>query len=341
MQKTDEQVIATIRDILDILHDSEKGFNAFRKELRSQGLKTNDEQKQPIIDKELELATKYGMTKENDADEIKFRLSGKDVMDSHLYVSCGQAAKAFCYVNSQLPKEKQLDLKVLFSTDIEHLVDAKEGHTLPCVQLSDGKWHAIEPQIQPKKNEQPGFEFVCDDVKVGGEIWHTLPDIKKKGRPYQITKIVTPEEQATTYSDFGKFLEASMVHKGDLAFLCPAIKLVLQNNNFGQYKDSNKQIYEFCKALSNKKSHAIQVLVFSDGKRFNCMPCIKDKDEYYGINLKKKYLSFWKGGNLEQSKEKFCQPGYTFQKVVSPEEYIKEYEDLSRAMSNMKSNERY
>lgn len=340
MKQSDEQIIATVRKILDILHDPNTGFNAFRKELRNQGLKTDDEQKQPIVDKELELAEKYGLTKENDADEIKFRLSGKDVMDSHLYVSCGQAAKAFCYANSQLPKEEQLDLKVLFSTDIEHLIDAKEGHTLPCVKLSDGKWHAIEPQIQPEKDKQPGFEFVCDDVKVDGEIWHTLPGIKKKGRPYQITKIVTPEEQATTYSDFGKFLEASMVHKGKLAFLCPTIKLILQSNNLGQYKDSNKQIYEFCKALSAKNNPSIQILVFSDGKRFSCMPCIKEKDEFYGLNLKKKYLSFWKGGDLEQSKEKFAQAGYTFQKVVSPEEYIKEFEEFSRTMSNINNHGR-
>ena len=211
---------------------------------------------------------------------------------------------------------------------------------MPCVKLSDGKWHAIEPQIQPEKDKQPGFQFVCDDVKVGGEIWHQLKSIKEKARPYQITKIVTPEEQATTYSDFGKFLEASMVHKGKLAFLCPTIKLILQSNNLGQYKDSNKQIYEFCKALSDKNNPSIQILVFSDGKRFSCMPCIKEKDEFYGLNLKKKYLSFWKGGDLEQSKEKFGLSGYTFQKVVSPEEYIKEFEEFSRTMSNINNHGR-
>ena len=170
MKHTDEQIIATVRKILDALHDPDTGFNAFRKELREQHLK-KEEYEQRIVDKEYELAEKYGLTKANNRDEVKFKLTGKDIMDSRLYVSCGQAAKAFCYVNSQLPKDEQLDLKVLFSTDIEHLVDAKEGHTLPCVKLSDGKWHAIEPQIQPEKDKQPGFQFVCDDVKVGGEIW--------------------------------------------------------------------------------------------------------------------------------------------------------------------------
>ena len=240
MKHTDEQIIATVRKILDVLHDPDKGFNAFREELRNKKL-SEKEYEQAIIDKQYEIAAKYGLTKENNESEVKFRLSGKDVMDNHLYVSCGQAAKAFCYVNSLLPKEEQLDLKVLFSTDIEHLIDAMEGHTLPCVQLSDGKWHAIEPQIKPDKNKQPGFEFVCDDVKVGGEIWHQLPKIKEKGRPYQITKILTPEEQLSIYSDFSKFLEASMVHQGEIAFVCSGLRMMLQNLNSG--KNRNKYIF--------------------------------------------------------------------------------------------------
>ena len=153
---TDQEIIATIRKILDVLHDPKTGFKAFFNELEAQGLKRKDvEYQQRVTDKQYELAAKYGLTKDNDSSEVKFRLSGEDVMNCHACVSCGQAAKAFCYVNSQLPKTEQLDLKVLFSTDIEHLIDAKEGHTLPCVKLSDGKWHAIEPQICPRA-EYPG-----------------------------------------------------------------------------------------------------------------------------------------------------------------------------------------
>lgn len=39
MKHTDEQIIATVRKILDALHDPDTGFNAFRKELREQHLK--------------------------------------------------------------------------------------------------------------------------------------------------------------------------------------------------------------------------------------------------------------------------------------------------------------
>ena len=321
MKHTDEQIIATVRKILDALHDPDTGFNAFRKELREQHLK-KDEYEQAIVDKEYELAKKYGLTKANSKDEVKFKLTGKDVMDSRLYVSCGQAAKAFCYVNSQLPKDEQLDLKVLFSTDIEHLIDAKEGHTLPCVKLSDGKWHAIEPQIQPEKDKQPGFQFVCDDVKVGGEIWHQIKSIKEKGRPYQITKIVTPEEQATTYSDFGKFLEATMVHNGELGFVCSTLRLILQNKNPGQYKNSKRQIYEICKALDGKIS-AVKVWVFTREKDIACRIGIEDEGVCYDMNPTCTYLSFSK---VVGNDFKFNEPGYILQKTLTPAEYIKEYE---------------
>ena len=330
MKHTDEQIIATVRKILDALHDPDTGFNAFRKELREQHLK-KEEYEQRIVDKEYELAEKYGLTKANNRDEVKFKLTGKDIMNSRLYVSCGQAAKAFCYVNSQLSKDEQLDLKVLFSTDIEHLVDAKEGHTLPCVKLSDGKWHAIEPQIQPEKDKQPGFQFVCDDVKVGGEIWHQLKSIKEKGRPYQITKIVTPEEHATTYSDFGKFLEASMVHKGKLGFVCSTLKLILQNKNPGQYKNSKRQIYEICKALDGKNS-AVKVWVFTRGEDIACRIGIEDDGVCYDMNPTVQYLSLRK---VVGNDFKFNEPGFELTQTLTPEEYVQEFEKRTQTLTNI------
>ena len=335
MKHTDAQIIATVRKILDILHDPNTGFNAFRKELREKNLK-KDEYEQAIVDKEYELAAKYGKTRANNHSEIKFSLSGKDVMDSRLYVSCGQAAKAFCYVNSILPKDEQLDLKVLFSTDVEHLIDAKEGHTLPCVKLSDGKWHAIEPQIQPEKDKQPGFQFVCDDVKVGGEIWHQLKSIKEKGRPYQITKIVTPEEHATTYSDFGKFLEASMVHKGKIGFVCSSLKLILKNKNPGQYKPSYRQIYEICKELDGKNS-SVKIWVFTRGENIACRIGIEDAGVRYDMDPTLQYLSLRK---VVGNDFKFNEPGFELTQTLTPEEYVKEYQQRSQTMANINNQGR-
>lgn len=333
---TDKQIIATVRKILDVLHDPDEGFNAFRKELRNKKL-SESEYAQAIIDKQYELAAKYGLTKESNDTEVKFRLSGKDIMDSHLYVSCGQAAKAFCYVNSQLPKEEQLDLRVLFSTDIEHLIDAREGHTLPCVQLSDGKWHAIEPQIRPEKDKQPGFNFVCDDVKVGGEIWHQLESIKQKGRPYQITKIVTPKEQLKTYSDFGKFLEASMVHTGKMAFACADLRLILHDVKPWQYKNHRRRIYEICKALKGKRL-PIKVLLFVNGEKTPYRIAIEQDGLYYDIHTTVKYLSLSAGAKPENFK--FNEPGYKLQKIMSPAEFIKEFEKQELMLSNINNKER-
>lgn len=77
MKHTDEQIIATVRKILDALHNPDTGFNAFRKELREQHLK-KDEYEQAIIDKEYELAKKYGLTKDNNRDEIEHKFTMDD-----------------------------------------------------------------------------------------------------------------------------------------------------------------------------------------------------------------------------------------------------------------------
>ena len=332
MKQTDEQIIASVRKILDELHNPDTGFNAFRKELREQHLK-KEECEQRIIDKEYELAKKYGLTKANNRDEVKFKLTGEDVMNSRLYVSCGQAAKAFCYVHDKLVKEgkikQPLDLKVLFSTDIEHLIDAKEGHTLPCVELSDGKYHAIEPQIQPEKDKQPGFQFVCDDVKVGAEIWHQLESIKEKGRPYKITKIVTPEEHKTIYSDFGKFLKACRVLDHKIAFVCGTLEEILQNQNPGQYKNGKRQLYEICKAL-NGKNTPVKVWVFTKGEDTAYRIGIEHDGVYYDMNPTVQYLSLSKSVGVDGFK--FNEPGFKLTRTLTPQEYISEFERNQNAL---------
>lgn len=72
-EMSDKEIIATVRKILDALHHPDTGFNAFRKELRKQHLK-QEEYEQRIADKEYELAARYGMTRENTHDEIKFQV---------------------------------------------------------------------------------------------------------------------------------------------------------------------------------------------------------------------------------------------------------------------------
>ena len=324
MKKSDEQIIATVRKILDILHDPKTGFNGFRRDLSELKLEKNEYEAQ--IDAKLdEIAKKHGM-KTTAKNIKKFIISGKDVMENRFYTSCGHAAKAFCYVNSQLSKEEQLDLMVLLSTDPEHLVDGMAGHTLPCVQLSDGKWHAIEPQIKPGK-KYPGFDFVCDNVVPGADIWHILDGIKEKGRPYKIIKMVTPEYQANELSDFGRFLNETTIRKGKLGLACATIELLLKSHNFGKYNGRDRQTYELCKLLENKNDTLIKVLIFGDGHNFTAMPGIKDKEDYYGVSTpEKKYLDLWRVPDTDGIAKYFREPNFKLQKIMSPTEYIKYFE---------------
>lgn len=322
---TDDQIIATVRKILDVLHDPDVGFNAFRKELRKQNL-TKDEYEQCIVDKEYELAAKYGITKQASRDEVKFRITGQDVMESHLYVSCGQAAKAFCYVHDKLVKNGEikhpLNLRVLLSTDVEHLIDGMAGHTLPCVKMSDGKWHAIEPQIQPKKGEYPGFQFVCDDVKVGGDIWHLLESIKKQNRPYRIMKIVTWKYQETQLCDFARFLKESTIRKGKIGWICARMNLVLKMSNQKQYEHTSTQIYELCKKLDkNMPAHIFDFQkdgIHSYGIGFNF------DGVWYEVDPYRNYLFMFKRPDLRVFDDK----GYKLVKTMSPAEYITTYESI-------------
>jgi len=329
MTESDKKKLSTIYTVLQTLHDKENGFNVFRDGLAKLKL-PRAEAMQRAGKKEREMAAKHGM--ENASfDEQIFSITGKEVMENHFCVSCGQAAKAFYYVYEQmkpdLPADAKLDLMVLLSVDSEHKIDGMSGHTLPCVKLSDGKLHAIEPQIAPRKktDKDPGFDFVSDDVIVGKEIWHTLDSIKKIGRPYIVTKIVTPEYHEETLSDFGRFLRESSMRKGMMYFICNHIESILKNKNLGQYKNINRQVYEFCNALLDKKSELIKILVFTNGERISCRACLKEENTYYNIDLGKKYLVLHKVVDAENANEFFKEPGFKLQQIISPKEYINEF----------------
>ena len=61
-----------------------------------------------------------------------FAISGKDTYESGHQWSCGTEAKTFCYLNSILPKDEQLEVKIMISTHPNHLIDSMANHTLPC-----------------------------------------------------------------------------------------------------------------------------------------------------------------------------------------------------------------
>ena len=155
MKHTDEQIIATIRKILDVLHDPKTGWQSKRDKLR-QKYKDNKEYEQAKTDLLFEITKPYGATEQSSKTDMDFMLTGEDVVERYFQTTCGQAAKAFCYMHDKMVKSGEiepLDLQIMMSSDVNHLMDAQIGHTLPCVKMSDGKYHAFDPQIRFTKEE--------------------------------------------------------------------------------------------------------------------------------------------------------------------------------------------
>lgn len=61
-----------------------------------------------------------------------------------------------------------------------------EGHTLPCVKMSDGKYHALDPQVKITKSN-PNVPFIQGEIREGNIIHHILPATIEEGNyPYKI-----------------------------------------------------------------------------------------------------------------------------------------------------------
>ena len=143
----------------------------------------------------------------DDYDKVKFALTGEQIMKFRFYCSCGNAAAAFAYVNSTLPKEEQIPLdKLMFinSTHWKHLADGMSGHTIPCVKMADGNFYAMDPQ---KYHREEGVEIILSQVAVGNKICHLLKSQDMvNNQPYMITRITSPDEYSKKYRDFDKFI---------------------------------------------------------------------------------------------------------------------------------------
>lgn len=332
---TDAQIIETIKLILNKMNDPETGCGSFGNKLRDKGLKGKD-YNLAINNKIAEMADKYGM-KDAQFDEQIFRLSGKDVVENGLSRSCGHLAKAFCYINSQLPKDKQLDVAIMISVRSDHLIDAMEGHTLPCVKMSDGKYHALDPQVKMTK-ANPNVPFVSGEIKEGNIIHHILPAIVEEGNfPYKITKVLSWEEYETKLSDFSKFLDIASERKGKTKLVCGGIKTILLQKNFSKYENEFLQMYEFCKEIKNNKL-PIKVFVYKDPKgnpnKRIVFTNVELDGKRYKIGLNRNYLFL----HLQEDINNFesVSGKYVLEQQLSPVEYMKEYE---RYMMKVKNKE--
>ena len=236
MQITDEQRINSIKKILQMLHHPEHRDSGDKN-----AILINRTRNYPNI---TDQSTEY---------ERFFAISGKDVYESGQQWSCGTVAKTFCYLNSILPKDEQLDVKIMISTHPDHLIDSMANHTLPCVKMGDGKWHAIEPQRniiagRPRHPMCPDLPFIMDEIKVGNKIHHILDALTDT--PYEIMAIMSWPEYEKKCSDFGTFLKYGSKRDKKTKTIVATIETVLQQIN-SNGKTGN--VYAFCTLMENSK----------------------------------------------------------------------------------------
>lgn len=330
---TDAKIIETIKLILNKMNDPKTGCRSFGNKLRDSGV-SGKQYDQAIKNKISEMADKYGM-KDSLFDEQIFRLSGKDIVENGLSRSCGHAAKAFCYINSQLPKDERLDVAIMISVRSDHLIDAMYAHTLPCVKMSDGKYQAIDPQVTMTKSN-PSVPFISGEIKEGNIIHHILPAIIEEGnQPYKITKILSWEEYETKLSDFSKFLDVASERKGKTKLVCGTIKTVLLHKNFSKYENEFQQVYEFCNEIKNKKL-PIKVFVYkgikgNSNKRI-VFANVELEGKWYKIGLNRNYFFLHLQDDINNFESRSQE--FVLERQLSPSEYMKEYEEYMMKAKN-------
>ncbi|MBR1954094.1 MAG: hypothetical protein IKA25_03415 [Alphaproteobacteria bacterium] len=278
---TDAQRINSINKILDMLHHPKHRDNGTKQEIL-----INRTRNYPGI---TETSTEY---------ERFFAISGQDVYDSGYQWSCGTVAKTFCYLNSILPENEQLDLKIMISTHPDHLIDSMVNHTLPCVKMGDGKWYAIEPQRdiidnRPRHPNYPDVPFIMDEIKVGNKVHHILENLIDT--PYEIMAVMSWPEYTNKCSDFGTFLKYGARHDKKTKMLVATIEKVLEQiNTNGQ----TGGVYTFCKLMHTSK---LPIKVIKPrGTNYN-MLLLNINGEAYTFGTNHKYLMMHKLENeIEQ-----------------------------------------
>ncbi len=269
---TDEQTLQTIREIMDTLHDPKTGFNGFRNELRASGIRGAEYDKK-IANKIKQMGQEHGIENIDDID-FKFRMTGADIMKHRFFNSCGLAAKAFCYVNSQLPAEKRLDVKILISTYEKTLINGKEGHTIPMVRFSDGKYRAIEPQNNPNTDEY----IIPDELKIGGKINHIVPPLR--GKTYIIGHFLPYEFYQEKLSDFNVAINYFIHRSKKTNFIIGEIQNILSTLPQTPGNRYSARLYDFCAKLKNNKL-PIDIINFGEYWALR----VKLDNEYYIANI--------------------------------------------------------
>lgn len=171
---TDKEIVKSLQDILDKIHNTDTCI--------FQNLS-------PIEKQELE--HKFAVIHNSTIRDVRFNLSGQEIFEQKLgdLISCTGMTKVFLYA----AKNSRLDLKAVITTETECLNNglSNNGHVVPAVKMSDGKYHIFEPRA---KNAM-GINFqkmLSQPVVVGNNVFHILNSIKDK--PYEVIDIITAEQ---------------------------------------------------------------------------------------------------------------------------------------------------
>lgn len=341
---TDKEIKATVKKILEKLQDPKTGWNSRREELRRKyrGNEYTRAKQELLFKVAKERAEIRGVSFDDmDDNDIIFSLTGEDVVEKYFINSCNQTAKGFCYMHDKMVKAgeiKPLDLKIMMSTDMDYLVSGQSGHALPCVKMSDGKYHAFDPQIQLEK-EHPDVQFINSEIKVGNTIYHLLEQIKDK--PYKIMAIMPWKEYENNIYNFANFLKVATERDKKTSMNISSIQNVLKGLKL--QNGTRENIYNFCREMQNTKSQIRIVMADKKGgkKPFFTITIRINGGVYYFMPNRHKYVFLHKLKDLGNNK--FLDIGsehqdeYTLKQEFTPKEYIKWFE--SNVMN--KTQERY
>ena len=277
--------------------------------------RTNDKEKYPKLD-----------AKSTENERI-FAISGKDVYESGHQWSCGTVARTFWYINSELQKITNRsdlnpfeDVRIMLSVHPDHEIDGSYGHTLPCIKMPDGKWHAIEPNPNTIKNypqhpQYPRLPIILDEIKVGNKVHHILPGMDV---PYEITAFMSYQEYIEKCSSFGSFLKFYTKRDKKTKIQIGEIESILaQINSNGNTGNT----YEFCKHMQGKR---LPITIIKPKKHDFVFIALKIGNDLYYFRPEHKYAYLHKLQDLgnNQLLDIDSKRQYEIELTGSPSEYI-------------------
>ena len=169
----DDIIKQSLQKILNRLHDDKIGVFRHNSDLKNGILKT-----------------KLSLQRSVPLKDIKFNLSGQEILDQRLgdIISCTGLTKAFLAA----AQNSGLDLKAVITVNKESLDKGERNkyHIVPAVKMSDGKYHIIEPRCKSINGDCA--KLLTQPVTIGQDVFHVLNSTKDK--PYEIIAILSREE---------------------------------------------------------------------------------------------------------------------------------------------------